>query len=266
MADHSPLRIQKFLADSGVCSRRAAERLIEAGQVFVNGRPAQLGEKVVPGKDRVTASGRAVRGMRQQRITLAVNKPRGLVCTHSDPFHQRTIFSVLPRELSHYRFICAGRLDKESEGLVILTTDGDLAHRLMHPSNSVVKRYFVELDRPYPAARLRDLEKGVVVDGERLSVEHADLIGHGGRDPQSARLDVHLHHGRKREIRQLFSTLGYTVKRLRRYQIGAFQIRGIPLHAMKQLSTKEISLLFQERHPKASPDRHSDAPPFANET
>jgi 23S rRNA pseudouridine2605 synthase len=245
MPDAEPLRLQKFLAESGVCSRRAAEALIAQGEVWVNGALATLGQKVTPGVDKVTVSGKPVRAAAQPRLTLAMHKPRGLVCSNDDPHHAETIFTVLPREFARFRFFCAGRLDKESEGLVILTTDGDLAHRLMHPSNVVVKRYYVQLKQPFPRTRIPLLLKGIMLEGERLKVERANLVGDGGPVAESTQLDVHMHHGKKREIRQLFTVLGYDVKRLKRYQIGSFPLRGIPLHAVKQLSTKEIELLFR---------------------
>jgi 23S rRNA pseudouridine2605 synthase len=238
-----PVRLQKYLADSGICSRRAAEALIAQGEVWVNGSPATAGQKITPGVDRITTGGKAVRSTAQPRITLAMHKPRGLVCSNDDPHNPETIFTVLPREFAKLRFFCAGRLDKDSEGLVILTTDGDLAHRLMHPSNVVVKRYHVILEKPFPARRLPLLVKGVVVEGERLKVERAALINPGPAK-DSTDLDVHMHHGKKREIRLLFTRLGYEVKRLRRYQIGGFRLKGIPLRAMKKLTPREIETLF----------------------
>ena len=126
---------------------------------------------------------------------------------------------------------------------MILTTDGYLAHRLMHPSNIVVKRYHVVLKSPFTAGRLPQLIRGVTIEGERLKVERAALIN-ADAGGTSTDLDVHMHHGRKREIRQLFLQLGHEVKRLRRYQIGALQLKGIPLRAGKVLSNKEISALF----------------------
>ena len=243
MATAEPIRLQKFIADAGLCSRRAAEALIAQGEVWVNGAAAKLGQKIVAGVDHVTVSGKQVRTTAQPKITVAVHKPRGLVCSNDDPHHAATVFELLPREFAKFRFFCAGRLDKDSEGLVILTTDGDLAQRLTHPSNLVTKRYHVILKNPFPAKRLPLLIKGIVVEGERLKVERAALI-HPNAGQEATDLDVHMHHGKKREIRLLFTTLGYDVKRLRRYQIGAFQVKGIPLRAMKQLSTKEIELLF----------------------
>jgi 23S rRNA pseudouridine2605 synthase len=244
-----PLRLQKFLADAGVCSRRAAEAMIAQGEVWVNAKQATLGQKITPGVDKVTVNGKPVRAVAQPKITLAMHKPRGLVCSNEDPHHEQTIFTVLPREVGNHRYFCAGRLDKDSEGLVILTTDGDLAHRLMHPSNVVVKYYHVTLKQPFPAAKLGLLVRGIVIEGERLKVERANLLG-ANRENSSTQIDVQMHHGKKREIRQLFTTLGYDVKRLKRYQIGAFQLKGIPLRAVKQLSTKEIELLFKTPRPR----------------
>lgn len=244
MSQPEPIRIQKHLADAGICSRRAAETLIAEGEVWVNGSMATVGQKITPGEDKVTVSGKPIKTT-QTKITLAMHKPRGLVCSNDDPHNPRTVFDLLPRELAQYRFFCAGRLDKDSEGLLILTTDGDLANRLMHPSNVVVKRYHVVLKQPYPAAKLRQLLRGVTVEGERLKVEKAALVNPSPSNT-STNLDVHMNHGKKREIRQLFIALRHDVKRLRRYQIGSLRLKGIPLRAMKQLSNKEISLLFKE--------------------
>lgn len=261
MSNAEPIRLQKYLADAGVCSRRAAEALIAQGEVWVNAEKAELGQKIVPGIDKVTVSGKSVRPTAQPKITLAMHKPRGLVCSNDDPHHTETIFTVLPRDFAKYRFFCAGRLDKESEGLVILTTDGDLANRLMHPSNVVVKRYRVSLKQPFPAGKKALLIKGIVVEGERLKVERATLIAPTVENT-STEVDVQMHHGKKREIRQLFTVLGYDVKRLKRYQIGSFPLRGIPLRAVKQLSTKEVQLLFKT--PRA-PGRDDDKPAQTHE-
>lgn len=242
------VRLQKFLADAGVCSRRAAEALIAQGEVAVNGKTAAIGTKVAPAVDRVTVSGEAVRPRRGGKVTLAVHKPRGLVCTNSDPHHFETIFDLLPPPFAKLRLFCAGRLDKESEGLVILTTDGDLANRLMHPSGLVVKFYRVSLGEPFSKEDLPRLLRGVVFDGERLKVERARLIGRGATT-SSTEVDVEMHHGKKREIRQLFTALGCSVKRLRRYQIGRFSLRGFPLRAVKVLTDSEIASLLAVPRP-----------------
>ncbi len=237
------VRLQKFIAEAGVCSRRAAEALIAAGEITVNGQVAQIGQKVVPGFDEVKVEGRRIRLPRAAPLTVAVHKPRGLVCSNDDPHNPGTVFDLLPPQLAHRRFFCAGRLDKDSEGLVILTTDGDLANRLMHPRNVVVKRYYVRLEEPYPRSRLQRLIRGVKIEDDWYRVERASLIR--PRNDAAVEMDVWMHHGKKREIRQLFLALGHPVKKLRRYQIGGFPLRGIPLRAVKQLSNKDIARLFQ---------------------
>ncbi len=262
MSEDSTVRLQKFLADAGICSRRAAEQLIAQGEVWVNGRVATVGQKIDPATDKVTVEGIQVRTKAQPKITLAVHKPRGLICSNDDPHNPETVFTLLPRQLASYRFFCAGRLDKDSEGLVILTTDGDLAQRLTHPSNLVTKRYLVVLEKGFSRDRIPRLLSGVTIEGERLKVEYANLINPnvGGL---ATSLDVHMHHGKKREIRQLFLALGHPVKRLKRYQIGAFALRGIPAKAGKQLSPAEIESLFAQPGlaPKASSLRESSKQP-----
>jgi len=253
MSDSQLVRVQKFLADSGLCSRRAAEALVAEGEVWINGACATPGQKITPGVDKVTVSGKSVRPSVQPRITLAMHKPRGLVCSNDDPFNADTVFTVLPRDFARYRFFCAGRLDKDSEGLLILTTDGELANRLMHPSNVVVKNYVVTLKQAFPAGRKNSLLRGITIEGERLKVERATLLS-PRVDGSSTVIDVQMHHGKKREIRQLFTTLGFDVKRLKRYKIGAFPLKGIPLRAVKQLSNKEIALLFKTPHPRSATD------------
>ncbi len=230
--------------------------LIAQGEVWINATQATLGQKIVPGEDKVTVSGKPVRPVVQPKITLAMHKPRGLVCTNDDPHHSETIFTVLPRDFAKYRFFCAGRLDKESEGLIILTTDGDLANRLMHPRNVVVKFYHVSLKQPFPTGKKALLIKGIVFEGERLKVERATLVGANVQNA-STEVDVQMHHGKKREIRQLFTALGYDVKRLKRYKIGSFALRGIPLRAVKQLSTREVQMLFRTpRRPERGDHDH----------
>jgi 23S rRNA pseudouridine2605 synthase len=259
----SAVRVQKFLADAGLCSRRAAEQLITQGEVWVNGKVAVLGQKIDPETDKVTVEGSQVRTKVQPKITLAVHKPRGLVCSNDDPHNPETIFNLLPPQLAQHRFFTAGRLDKDSEGLVILTTDGDLAQRLTHPSNLVTKRYLVVLEKGFPRDRIPRLLSGVTIEGERLKVEYANLINVGPGDIATS-IDVHMHHGKKREIRQLFLALGHPVKRLKRYQIGAFPLRGIPLRAGKQLSPAQIESLFEQpgltpRRPGVRPAPRSKA-------
>ena len=141
----SGVRLQKILADAGLCSRRQAETLIEDGEVRVNGRIAVLGQKANPENDTIIVRGKNLSARNGSVFvnpaTFLLNKPKGFICSHSDPHHEETIYDILPRRLRKLRLFTAGRLDKNSEGLIVLTNDGDLAHRLTHPSQEVRKKY-----------------------------------------------------------------------------------------------------------------------------
>ncbi len=238
------MRIQKYLADMGVCSRRAAEEHIRDGAISVNGKIAQIGDKIEPGIDEVVFEGQKIRHRKQSQIVFVVNKPKGFICSNDDPHNDRTVFDLLPKDYQSIRLFCAGRLDKDSEGLVILTNDGDLANQLMHPSSLVVKKYHVSLKQPFPKKHTGKLTKGIQFEGERMKVEKATLLGSQSKEA-SKEIDVAMHHGKKREIRNLFTTLGYDVKRLKRYQIGAFSIKGMPKGAGMILQENEIRKLFK---------------------
>lgn len=237
------VRLQKFMADEGVASRRQSEVMIEEGQVEVDGKIAELGTKVDPAKNVVTVNGKRIGGRgHKATLVLAVHKPRGYLCSNRDPHHERTVFTLLPPSLAKERLFCAGRLDKESEGLVILTNDGALSQRLTHPSNQIVKRYRVLLDRPFDLKHTRNLLQGITWEGERLKVEKVipEKV-----TTEIRRLELHLGHGKKREIRRLLIALGYGVKRLQRFQIGGLKLRGIASGRAKVLQEDEIEQLFR---------------------
>ncbi|HLS28466.1 MAG TPA: pseudouridine synthase [Opitutales bacterium] len=244
MSKPTGIRLQKFIASAGICSRRAAEELIVNGEVTVNGQPAELGQRVQPDEDRVVVRGRRVKPSTAAPMTVALNKPRNYLCSHHDPHHNRTIYELLPREFGHRRFVCAGRLDLDSEGLVILTTDGDLANRLMHPSSQVMKRYRVTLNRPFPLEKTPNLLKGVEFEGEFYKAEKAIPLK-SGRAEATTDWEIHLDHGKKREIRRLFEAFGFYVKRLRRFQIGGLTVRRIPVGKCRILTARDLQLLFQ---------------------
>ncbi|MDQ8187320.1 pseudouridine synthase [Pelagicoccus sp. SDUM812002] len=239
------IRTQKLLADAGLCSRRVAEEYIKNGEVTINGKTAELGSKVDPNKDDVRLNGRRVKSVKSKKqLVIALNKPKGFICSNDDPHNERTVFDLLPKDFMGERLFCAGRLDKDSEGLLILTNDGDLANRLMHPSNLITKRYHVSLKQAYPRSKLFRLMRGVTVEGEKLKVEKAVFAGDKNKE-ESTELDVAMHHGKKREIRRLFQALHFDVKKLKRYQIGRYSIKGMPKGAGIALTSREISLLFK---------------------
>jgi len=239
------VRLQKFLADAGVCSRRAGEALIEAGEVKVNGTPARLGQKVVPGADRVLVRGRAIGTTATSaavKFTLALHKPRGVVCGPPDGRHPETIFDLIPRQFARQRFLLVGRLDREAEGLALVTADGALADRLARPGSGMTRKFLITLTSPFPAIRLALLTKGVRVEDETVRVTHAFLL-HPGRDGSSPDVEVHVSHGRGWGLRELFGALGFEVKRLQCFQIGGLRLHGMPLRGAKVLGKHELELL-----------------------
>ncbi|NBB80624.1 MAG: pseudouridine synthase [Verrucomicrobia bacterium] len=235
-------RIQKIIANSGLCSRREAERAIEEGNVRVNGKVAQLGDKATPDAA-IFVNNKPILSKEVRSVTLIMNKPKGVLCTNADPHAERTVFELLPPDLQRQRLFCAGRLDKDSEGLLVITNDGDLAHRLTHPSTQVVKRYRVVLHRDFNKEDIPKLLDGIEYEGDFLKAEKvipAPAVGDG----HQRRLEVHLHHGKKREVRRLFEANRYFVKKLVRVQIGGIILKNIPRGGIKILGKKDIERLF----------------------
>ena len=237
------VRIHKFIADMGLCSRRAADELIRGGLVTVDGKTAEIGQKVDPVMQRVVVEGKTLKAAQMPRtVTLMMNKPRGVVCTNDDPMGAKTVFDILPPVYAKTRLFCAGRLDKDSEGMLILTSDGELAQQLMHPSKNVIKRYRVLLTKPFDPQHIRVLLNGIEVEGERLNAEKIIMMKRSAAPDRD--LEVHLRHGRKREIRRMMEALGYFVDRLARFQIGKLRLRGISAGHVKILSKTELEQLF----------------------
>ncbi|MDR2429388.1 MAG: rRNA pseudouridine synthase [Puniceicoccales bacterium] len=240
MSGNEPVRLQKFLSQAGVCSRRTAEQLIANGVVTVNGSPAVIGQSVTPEGDEVRINGEPVVNPHPARVVLLVNKPRGLLCTNLDPHGNRTVFELVPPEFATRKLFCVGRLDKDSEGMLLLTDDGALGNRVMHPSGGVIKRYRVTLNRAYDPALTPRLLKGAK-DGDEILRFHKVFT-----DPrQPAQLEIHLAQGRKREIRRLLEIFGFFVKTLHRYQIGRLVMHKMPPGDCRKLSQKEIALLLK---------------------
>jgi len=242
MSDSKEQRIQKIIAQAGICSRREAERLISEGKVRVNGKIAQHGEKALP-TAAIFVNNKPILKQLERTITLLMNKPKGYVCTNSDPFADKTVFQLLQAEFQRIRLFCAGRLDKDSEGLLILTNDGVLANRISHPGSEVTKRYRVVLHRDFNKADIDKLLQGIEYEGSFLKAEK--VLPAPDTDKGAARrLEVHLHHGKKREIRRLFEAHRYFVKKLVRVQIGGLVLKNIPKGGIKVLGQKDIERIF----------------------
>ena len=235
------LRLQKLIAEAGLCSRRKAEEWVREGRVTVNGSPAEIGQRVKPDDD-VRVNGRPVKPRGGGKVVLILNKPKGYACTNEDPHAELLVFELLPKKFAGRRLFCAGRLDKDSEGLVILTDDGTLAHRVTHPSAEVKKLYRVNLSRPLEPEHLPLLEKGRKVEDEFLRLDKI-LLPKSNKKP-GKRVEVVMGHGKKREIRRIFAEFGYRVERLVRVRIGRVTLRNLARGQSRELTSSEIDLLF----------------------
>ncbi|HVU99910.1 MAG TPA: pseudouridine synthase [Verrucomicrobiae bacterium] len=232
------VRLQKFLAEAGVASRRASEQLIREGRVSVNGGTASvLGTKVDPLHDKISVDGRPVR--QKRKIYLALNKPKGLVCSRNDELNRPTVYDLLPKEWGHLYSV--GRLDFNSEGLLFLTNDGELSLQLTHPRFGVRKKYIVTIEGRVDEELLGTLTKGVYSDGERLKAEKARL--HSASNSQSV-IELELAEGKYREVRRMFEIQNRIVKRLQRVQIGRIKLGELRPGRWRTLTESEIKSLL----------------------
>jgi 23S rRNA pseudouridine2605 synthase len=234
----SAVRLQKFLAEAGVASRRAAEQLIRNRHVEVNGEVVvELGTKVDPAKDRVTVDGQPARIRR--KVYVAVNKPKGYISTRSDPEKRRIITDLLPPEWR--KLYPVGRLDHDTEGLIFLTNDGDFALRLTHPRYGTRKLYVATVEGRVESKQLVKLTEGIREGGELLKATRAKIIS--ANNTRSV-IEVELTEGKNREIRRMFNALGFTVSKLTRTQIGRIKLGELPTGKWRTLTEPEIKSLL----------------------
>ena len=223
-------RLQKIIAAAGICSRRKAEQLILQGRVFVNGKPAKLGQKADPEEDEILVDGKPLKI--QKKRYIALYKPRGYLTTLYDPFGRKTI-----RELIgdiEERVFPVGRLDEDSEGLLLLTNDGEWANRIAHPRYEVEKEYIVILSRPPESEEEKTVLRGIEVDGRRVDVRRFKKIGR-------KKYLVVIHEGRKRIIRRMFQQLKAEVVRLIRTRIGSIKLKGLRPGQWRELTEPEVN-------------------------
>lgn len=240
------MRIQKFLSHAGFCSRRKAEELILKQTVTVNGHIAHMGQTIDPTTDVIKVDGKKIQNKQHETIVFMLNKPRGVVCSHNDPYlteNDKTVFDFIPGKYSDERFLFCGRLDKESQGLLILTNNGELANKISHPSSNITKIYHVTLQTPLNQEQYLQMTKGILDDGEILSAQKVFTLKNNKNDKQI--LEIHLQQGRKREIRRMIEFLGSRVHRLKRIQIGQLKLKNLPIGAIKLLSNDECDLIFK---------------------
>jgi len=243
------VRLNKALATAGIASRRAADELIRSGRVSVNGRRVtELGAKVDPQTAQIAVDGNRIDAkMARESVLLILNKPRGVICTlarHGDAHAPTgpTLVELLPSRFG--RLFTVGRLDRESQGLLLITNDGDLAHRLTHPSFEVEREYLVTLDKPLTHEEIRRLDQGGVPlasTGERVG---QSLVTFAGKSPNGhPRYRFVLREGKNREIRELAESLHREVKRLKRLRYGSIELGDVELGSWKQVPAADVRQL-----------------------
>jgi 23S rRNA pseudouridine2605 synthase len=232
------MRLNRFLALAGIASRRGAEEFIRNGRVTVNGVVCTDFSTQISSADHVKVEGRLVRAC--EYIYLLLNKPSDYLTTRSDENSRKSIYDLLPRNLPKLAHV--GRLDKESEGLLLLTNDGDLAFRITHPKFKLEKEYLVTLDREFDPADAPKTKKGVYLAEGRARFDSVVKVNR-----QQVR--VILTQGLKRQVRRVLAALGYKVRRLQRVRIGPLTDQGLRSGEVRLLSQREVDLLTSSRRP-----------------
>lgn len=228
-------RIQKVLAAAGVASRRTVEEMVADGRITVNGLPARLGQRVDPERDTVEVDGNPV-GLRADLVYYLLNKPPGVVATASDPHGRSTVVDMVPGEP---RVFPVGRLDADSEGLLLLTNDGELTHRLTHPSFGVDKEYLAHVEGRPSRGALRRLREGVELEDGVAQAVAVSL-------PELSVVRIVVHEGRNRLVRRMCDAIGHPVIRLVRTRIGSLADRKLPPGQWRELSQSEIRELERQ--------------------
>lgn len=232
------IRLNKFLSQSGVASRREADRMIAEGRIIVNGQVVQVfGLTIDDEKDEVKVDGRRVK-KDEQMVYLILNKPAGYLVSLKDPFGRPTIKDLLPSFKN--RIFPVGRLDYESQGLLILTNDGDLAHRLTHPRFEVKKIYLVKVKDQPDSLKLAKLEKGIFLDGKKTAPAKIVPLRVSSRQTL---LRVEIYEGRKREIKRMLEAIGHRVLELRRIKLDGLSLGKLKKGQWRYLSPKEVGSL-----------------------
>lgn len=230
------MRVNKYLADSGVASRRASDKLIEEGRVKVNGKICKVGDEVDI-DDVVTVDGSVVSPVKKFEYYV-MNKPKGYVTTVKDDKGRKTVMDLLPEKIG--RVYPVGRLDYDTEGLLILTSDGDLANRLTHPRNEVPKTYLVRIEGKISESVLAKLRNGVILDGVKTKKANIKVVAD---NQKFTKMHVTITEGKNRQVRRMFETVGITVDFLKRIKIGDLTLRGLDRGEVRKLSKEEIYYL-----------------------
>lgn len=234
------MRINKFLAECGIASRRNCETLVTAGRVKVNGKTVtMLATDVDPEFDLVSVDEKPVKPI-ARHLYLALNKPKGYVCTTNDEFGRKTVMDFFESKYPGKRIFPVGRLDYDTEGLLILTTDGDLSNRLMHPRNEIPKTYVAKIEGEIAESDLNKLRQGVILDGVKTKKCKVRLLG---TENNVSRVEVVITEGRNRQVRRMFESINRDVIFLKRTAIGDIKLGGLYRGNFRELKENEIEYL-----------------------
>lgn len=212
---NNKMRLQRFIALNTDYSRRKAETLINKGRISANNKTAKIGQSIDPLKDRIKIDNKLIKPL-EKRITIMLNKPAGYITTKKDPHAKKTVMDLIP----YTDLFPIGRLDKDTEGLLLLTNDGDLAYKLTHPKFEHEKQYMVELKKPITQSEIQKLEKGIIIDNKKTAP--CKITNH-----KENKLNITLHEGRKRQIKRMFEYLGNKVIYLYRLRIGKLKLGNL---------------------------------------
>ena len=237
---NNEVRLQKFMAEQGIASRRKSEDLIRAGKVKVNGHIAVIGQKINPKKDLVTVGKqKIVPPKTRNMIYIMLNKPRGYVTTVSDEYDRKTVMDLIP-DIKE-RIYPVGRLDKDSEGLLIMTNDGSFTNCLTHPSHGLAKVYRVTVRPAVDDEILYNLRNGIVIDGRKTAPADVTVLT---EEENRVVLEFVLHEGRNREIRKMCESQGLEVARLKRTAVGSLKLGVLPQGKYRELTEQEVKKLL----------------------
>jgi 23S rRNA pseudouridine2605 synthase len=231
------IRLNKFISNSGVCSRREADVLISSGAVTVNGKiVTELGTKINP-TDVVLYNGEKLKA--EKKVYVLLNKPKDFITTATDPQGRKTVMDLV-KNAGNQRIFPVGRLDRNTTGLLLLTNDGELTKKLTHPKYGVRKLYHVELDRPLTKADMEKISEGIELEGERII---PDDLAYAGKEGNKTQIGIEIHSGQNRVVRRIFESLDYKVVRLDRVTFAGLTKKDLPRGHWRFLTEKEVSFL-----------------------
>lgn len=230
-------RLQKVIAQAGICSRRKAEELVKDGKVKVNNEVATLGMQV-ESSDTITVCGKLIR--KEEKVYFLLNKPRGVICTASDDKNRKTVVDLIKTDKRIYP---AGRLDYDTTGALILTNDGELANVLMHPKNGITKVYYVKMEGKLLGDEIHTLERGIVVDNKTLKPDKIKFRKYDA-STNVTYASVILHEGHNHEIKKLFEYINHPVIKLKRESIAFLDVLSLKSGEYRMLNPKEVQKLY----------------------